>query len=521
MSIGLARRMAVVVAALLVGVLGVLYVTSRPAVGGQQVVAEFRDAFPLIEGMHVRVDGAIAGSVAKIEVTDQGLASVTLALDDTIEKPRSNATAAIRQQDTTGDSYISFDPGTGGEPLPERDGTPTISCHAESGTGPCERTLVAPRLDDLLNTFGRSERVGVQLLLTEVSQALDRRGPGLNRAALDMRRALEAGNQALTEVGEQNVALRLLIADAEAFTGQAASRRRELDRLIAALDATLGVTASETESLDAGLERLPETATRTRTTLAALTRAAVASRPLAQQLLAGAPGLASALNRAPGFLSDADAFVTDAQPTLDLTHKLVRAGAPTIEADPQRVVTGPFDLAPAISNLLTSVLGDENTFAGLFGDDCRGVGPGTLGKHGLAAAGIEPGNQLGYPAEHADRNFLRVSVVLNCEVFGLPVAPGCLAEALRAARRASGTRGEARPRRGRSAAAPADDVDPEPGDDDPPDGGRGPDPEADNTLGLGDRVPHDRPQAPAGIGDGLRAPSEQPLAPLLDYLLGN
>src|SRR5215217_7194295 len=112
--------MAVIVGILLAGTLAVLIVTERAPAAGDQVVAEFRNAFPLIQGMHVRVGGAIAGSVGNIEVNDQGLAAVALNLDDSIEPPRVDATAAIREQDTTGDSYVSYEPGTAEAPLPEK-----------------------------------------------------------------------------------------------------------------------------------------------------------------------------------------------------------------------------------------------------------------------------------------------------------------------------------------------------------------------------------------------------------------
>ena len=43
---------------------------------------------------------------------------------------------------------------------------------------------------------------------------------------------------------------------------------------------------------------------------------------------------------------------------------------------------------------------------------------------------VEPGNLPGYPESHADRRWLRVSAVFNCEVFGVPVEPGCLADVI-------------------------------------------------------------------------------------------
>src|SRR5690242_19133736 len=145
-----------VTALLLAPTLAFLYLSSKPRHQDDAVVAQFVDAFPLVEGMNVRVDGAVAGSVGKISVNDQGIAEVRLLLDKGVEPPRADATASIRQQDTTGDSYVAFEPGRSHTPLREIDGHPTIAC---DGTAPvrCPHTLVAPRLDDLLNSFGSKE----------------------------------------------------------------------------------------------------------------------------------------------------------------------------------------------------------------------------------------------------------------------------------------------------------------------------------------------------------------------------
>ncbi len=114
-----AKAMALISALLLVSVLALLYVTSRPPAGTREVVAEFRDAFPMLEGMQVRSEGAIAGSVGKIRLNDAGLAEVTLLVDDKIPAPRADAAATIRQADSTGDSYIAYDPGSAKKPLPD------------------------------------------------------------------------------------------------------------------------------------------------------------------------------------------------------------------------------------------------------------------------------------------------------------------------------------------------------------------------------------------------------------------
>ncbi|HYH62707.1 MAG TPA: MlaD family protein [Solirubrobacterales bacterium] len=492
-----AKTMAFICGALLVATCAVLYVTSRPQAGANEVVAEFQDAFPILEGMYVRVDGAIAGSVGPVEVTDGGLAEVTLILDETIEEPSSDATAAIRQQDTTGDSYVAFEPGDSGKSLPEVDGVPTIECGAETPQSPCQATLAAPRFDDLLNAFGPAERSGVKLILLELSRALDERGDDVNAAALELRPAMVAANQALAEVNSQNDALRAVIEDAEDVTGQAAAKRAELAGLIDSLETTLIATAEESGSLDAGLERLPETTAQARSTMSSLANAAEAGVPLARELEASAPSLASAIDAAPGFLDDAEVALDESEPTLELTRRLLKAGEPTIEADPTRVVTGAFDLAPAISNLLTGVLGGDETIKALFGDDGKGTASGTLDRFGLGAVSNEPGNQLFYPESNANRNMFRISAVFNCTMFGVPVEPGCLLDVIsprsqgeKELNGGSGERGKGEGRRGDGDGGSAGD----PSDSSP---GSGSDPR--DPLGLGDVLDDTVPNLP-GVG---------------------
>ena len=435
-----AKAMAVIMGVLLVGVIALLILTSQPPAGTRQVVAEFRDAFPVLEGFQVRTDGAPSGSVGPIHVTDKGLASVTLLVDKSIPVPKADATATIKQLDSTGDSYIDYDPGSAKQLLPKQNGKLTIACDASSPTGPCANTLAAPRLDDLVNAFGPPEQAGIKLILQSLSDALNQRGEDVNRAALKLVPTLDAANKALAEVNTQNTALKTMIGDLSAVSGQAASRRAQLGDLIASLDRTLAATAAQTGPLDAALQELPATQTQLHSTLESLTAAATATGPLATQLASAAPGLSTLLGKAPGFLADVRAALKTGGPTLDLTRKLVVASAPTIAADPTRVVTGSFDLAPALSNLLKGILGGDDTIKAFFGDEKNG-GPESRPGYGfgLGAVASDPGNETGYPASWKNRNFIRVAGIINCETFGAPVAPGCLANLLGAAARSSHT----------------------------------------------------------------------------------
>lgn len=421
----MARIVAAFTALLLVATLATVWVTSHPSASGTEVRAEFEDVYPLLPGMHVRIDGAIAGSVGDIEVTGQGTALVSMELTEGTSPPRADATAAIRQQDITGDSYVALEPGKSDEPL----GEAVIDTR---------RTLVAPRFDDLLNSFDEPVRQGLRLILIELGKGLERRGEDLNGAILQLRPGLAAANEALAEVRSQNAALRSLVDDAEAVTGEAAAHHAELGHLVLTLETTLRTTAEHRPALDAALERLPETTDRARTTLAKLGTLAISARPLARTLAGAAPDLATTLRRLGPFLDDARTTMDAVGPTLSLVDNLLRSSLATLREAPSRVLTAPLDIASAAGAVLNALLGERKLQEALFSADGYGHGPKAADDRGLGAVGVEEGTQAGYPGNDPDRRFLRAETVISCEVFGLRVAPGCLDRAIAGAR-SSGT----------------------------------------------------------------------------------
>ena len=510
----MARLTAVTVAVLMAVVFAVVYVTSNPGLSGTSVEAEFEDAFPLLEGMNVRIDGAIAGTVRTIEVNERGNADVVLQLNEGTRPPRADASAAIRQQDITGDSYIALEPGNDPEPLGDR----------VIGT---DRTLVAPRFDDLLNSVGPTEREALRLILIQTAVALDRRGEDLNEAALTLLPALTEANDALAEVGSQNRALRSLITDSQRVSGQIADRNEQLAGSIDSLAVTLEATASEPASLDEALARLPATAERARSTLAELESMAERARPLAAELREAGPLLAASIDRLRPFLEDSAATLDTLTPTLVLSRKLLVAARPSIEVAADRIVTAPFSLAGGVGDLLKSLVGSKAVLELLFGADAYGEGPGRYDDIGLGAIAVERGDQPGYPADtDPDRRFVRAVGVMTCETFGLKIAPGCLLDALAAARRrGSGPTerireqlrglGEARSQGGGGdrGDGPSADAGPAPGGNEGPGNGGKP-----GLPGVGDPL-DGLPELP-GPPPTPELPGPGPLGDLFDYLVG-
>jgi ABC-type transporter Mla subunit MlaD len=414
----IARATAVATVFLAAAAVVALYVTSRPDVlrGGSEVTAVFEDAYPLLEGMHVRVDGAVAGTVREIELGDDGNAHITMQLFEGTSPPRSDAVATIRQEDITGDSYVSLTLGEATESLGE-------------APIPAEQTMSAPRFDDLLNAFDEPVRRGLELLFVELGRTLESRGEDLNRAALRLRPGLDAANRALAEVSSQTRVLRDLIEDARAVTAQASERAAELGNSIGAFAATVRTTRDHLPALDRGLEAGPATLAAAKETLGKLAGTTDAAIPFAETLYRAAPQLALTSVLLGPFLDDAELIIGDVEPTLDLMTELLRASLPTLETSPKRVFTAPFDLTAGFGAVLDTLIGDPALVESLFSADCYGgrvPGCDLSDDAGLGAVAVEGGNLPGYPANDPERFFVRSAAVPSCENFGVPIAPNCL-----------------------------------------------------------------------------------------------
>jgi virulence factor Mce-like protein len=543
MSDLIARATAVATVFLAAAAVVALYVTSRPDVlrGGNEVTAVFEDAYPLLEGMHVRVDGAVAGTVKEIELSDDGNAHITLQLFEGTDPAHSDAVATIRQEDITGDSYVSLTLGDS----PEMLGDAPI---------PSERTMSAPRFDDLLNAFDEPTRRGLELLFVELGRTLEGRGEDLNAAALKLRPGLEAANRALAEVSSQNQVLRDLIEDAQAVTSQASDRAAELGNTVGALAATVRTTREHLPALDRGLEAGPATLAAARTTLGKLARATDTAIPFAETLNRAAPQLALTSVLLGPFIDDAELILDDVEPTLEQMTELLSASLPTLRANPKRVFTAPFDLTAGFGAVLDTLIGDPALVESLFSADCYGgrvPGCDLSDDFGLGAVAVEGGNLPGYPANDPERFFVRSAAVPSCESFGVPIAPNCLTQVTDALGAIAGilpgllpasVRAPTRspdPASGPGAAAPGPGSENEPGANPAPGAGPAPGGPAANlgdtlndaleNLGLGnglggalggkDKGGKNKGGKDKGGKDSPPKPND-PLGDLLDFLLG-
>ncbi len=367
----------------------------RPGGGGTEIQAEFADVRGLSpRGNDIRVQGARVGAISKLELTPRGTILMTAKLREGVPRPRRDAVAAIRPLDIFGDSYVALSLGEETAPL--------------EGPIGLARTSSRPQLDQVLRAFGAPVRGGLQALIVELGTGLERRGVDLDRATVELRPALSATDGLVRELASEEAGLRQLVADAERATGQLARRDRQLGRVVDALPSALGATARRSNELDRGLAGLPRTLDDLETTASELEGTARAARPIAVLAGEAAPGLAEALDRTPGFLSETERATDDLRPTLRRTRALL--GPLSSVAD---------DLARALP-MLSELGPDLGRLTDAAADAAPDMAQGVLVQ--LPEALSEPGAA----ADDRRRRLLRTSNVLSCESFGREIGAGCL-----------------------------------------------------------------------------------------------
>lgn len=370
--------------------------------GGRTWTAEFTNARGLVTGNDVRDDGAVVGRVTSIGLSLRGTALVRFQLSDRAAAPRADAVAAIEPADLLGDNYLSLSPGSAHAPLP--------------GDIPADRTVDAPRLDELLDSFQPDVRDGLQELLLEGGLALDQRGGSLARATVALRPALQAAGGVLDELNTQDGSLARLIPAAERAAAQLSSRSPDLGPLLDDLSRTLGATAGAGTALGAGLAALPATLAQLRGTAGGLSSTSAAATALAAKLEPETGALADATSGLPALAGRARSAAPALSRAIRSVGSVLAAGQPAFaQLDSALPALG--SQAPRISALLAEL--DQAA---------PGIAQGFFVDFPDEAD--ESGRQPLDPFADPRRAYWRGAAVFSCEAFGVPVAAGCLDKAL-------------------------------------------------------------------------------------------
>jgi phospholipid/cholesterol/gamma-HCH transport system substrate-binding protein len=303
----------VAVAALVVAVAVVGYVLVRGAGEKYVVKATFENASQLVRGNEVQVAGVKIGSVEDMRLTNEGMAEVSLRIENQEYVPvRRGTEAIVRMASLTGvaNRYIDLrlPPGK-------------TAALPNGGRIPTSDTTSAVDLDQLLDALDENARKDLQGVIQGFGKQYSGRAKEAARGWLYLNPNLAATSRLFEELTRDTPALKEFIgANAQLMT-DLASKREDLAGVVDELATMTGAIGNRKESLADAIHRLPPFLRRANTTFVNLRAALDDLRPLVEESKPVTPKLRR-------FLAELRPFVRDARPTIrDLSRTVRQPGA--------------------------------------------------------------------------------------------------------------------------------------------------------------------------------------------------
>jgi len=308
-------RTAVAVTLLVVAVIAV----AGARIGGDDdlVRARFASAAPLVEGNQVKIDGVVVGTVEDLEVKD-GVAEVSLDLDDAAMPLHDDARLTIRPVSLLGERYVDLDRGSPDSPVLDADATIPVS-----------QTATAVGLDEVLNTVDDPTGDGLRALVSTLGEGMQGNGANIDEALRAMSPSLRQTRALATVLGDHNRLLARLVEQFEPVAGALAVRDGEaMDQLVESSDIVLQAVRQRQRQLGESLGQLPDTLRALRSTMTHLRSTARSTAPTLAELRPLTDTLPELSNELLQFSDALDPALATSQPVLDRAEELLRTAAP-------------------------------------------------------------------------------------------------------------------------------------------------------------------------------------------------
>lgn len=312
----LARNVAII-AGVLVVAFGLLKVVKGDDNPEFRVVADMKDASPLLPGNDIKLNGVKVGKIDTIKIVDGG-ARLTLDLDAAALPVYKNATVTSRPVSLLGERYLDLDPGTAAAGQIS-DGGSLGQAQAGSSTD----------LDEVLNMLDKPTSQSLAALVTTLGVGLDGNGKNVADAIKALAPAMRDTNKLAAVLKDQNAVLNSLVSSFEPVaSGLASDNGSDLDTLVASAEQMLKATSTNEAAFREMLQQLPATLATAQRTLTHLEGTADAAVPTLEALRPTTTTLAEFSSELKRFADSADPALRAANPVLARAQALIDNAGP-------------------------------------------------------------------------------------------------------------------------------------------------------------------------------------------------
>lgn len=240
--------------------------------------ADFLNASQLVNGDLVQVGGTAIGKVAKIELTPNGAARLTLRITDADYAPLRRGTRfTVREASLSGiaNRYVDLTMPPGDEH--------TTGTYDSGAIVPTTETTSAVDLDQLFNVFGHRERVGLRDIIRGSASQYAKQGEAARVGFQYLNPAVASSSALFEELNRDTPKLRRYIEASASLVHTIAQRRNDLSGLVDRLGTTVDAIRRPPGALGLAIRRLPPFMRRADTTFVNLRATLDDLRPLVRE----------------------------------------------------------------------------------------------------------------------------------------------------------------------------------------------------------------------------------------------
>ena len=281
------------------------------------VVAEFRDASPMLVGNDVKLHGVVVGEVAGM-TEENGIAKLALNLGPEALPLHTDARATVRPVSLLGERYMDLDTGTASAPLLKT-----------GGIIPVSQTGQNTDLDEVLNVFDDKTGQSLAAFVAVLGEGVRGNGANLDGAIKALAPAMTQTDQFVKVLQGQNATLSSLVDNLTPVAGSLAQDNgRTMDGLIASTTSLLNTTSTNVAALNETLQELPSSLAAARGTLGHLADTADDTTPLLRSIRPTTDNLKDISDELTHFSHSADPALDKLVPVLEKATDLLDKARP-------------------------------------------------------------------------------------------------------------------------------------------------------------------------------------------------